>query len=56
LRRHRFSIRLSAYWCGICQGEPVALEHAEIRWCDFPELAGLEWAEADLPFVRELGG
>jgi len=34
----------------------VALEHAEIRWCDFPELVGLEWAEADLPFVRELGG
>jgi len=50
------SIRLSAYWCGISQGEPVALEHAEIRWCDFPELVGLEWAEADLPFVRELGG
>jgi len=49
------AIRLSAYWCGISQGEPVALEHAEIRWCGFPELAGLEWAEADVPFVRELG-
>jgi len=48
------SIRLSAYWCGISEGEPVALEHGEIRWCDFPELVGLEWAEADLPILEEI--
>jgi len=50
------AIRLSAYWCRISEGEPVALEHEELRWCGISELGELGWAEADLPFVRELGG
>ncbi len=32
----------------------MALEHAEVRWCDVSELADLEWAEADLPLVAEI--
>jgi len=50
------AIRLSAYWCRISEGEPMALEHEELRWGGISELGELGWAEADLPFVRELGG
>ena len=48
------SIRLTAFRCRIIEGEPVALEHEEIRWCDAGELAMLDWAEADLPILSEL--
>jgi 8-oxo-dGTP diphosphatase len=48
------SIRLTAFRCGIMEGEPAALEHSEIRWCGADELPGLDWAEADLPFLPEI--
>lgn len=48
------SIRLTAFRCGIIEGEPVALEHEEIRWCGMQELPELDWAEADVPIVAEL--
>lgn len=48
------SIRLTAFRCEIIDGEPVALEHAEIRWCEMQELPALDWAEADEPIVAEL--
>ena len=53
------TIHLLAYWCsGV--GEPVALEHAELRWVDAEEARGLNWAPADRPLVakvaRVLGG
>ncbi len=48
------SIRLAGYWCRISDGEPVALEHEELRWCKVSALAGLEWAEADVPLVEEV--
>jgi 8-oxo-dGTP diphosphatase len=48
------SIRLTAFQCRIMEGQPEALEHEEIRWCDPGELAGLEWAEADLPILAEI--
>jgi len=50
----KVSIRLTGYWCEISDAEPMALEHAEVRWCDVSELADLEWAEADLPLVAEI--
>jgi len=50
------SIRLIGFRCEIAEGEPVALEHEEIRWCEFSELRGLDWAEADVPLVAELLG
>ena len=50
------SIRLTGYWCRISDGEPIALEHAEVRWCELSELRGLKWAEADLPLVSEILG
>jgi 8-oxo-dGTP diphosphatase len=48
------SIRLSGFFCEIIQGEPVAHEHEEIRWCEAADLRGLEWANADIPLVDEL--
>jgi 8-oxo-dGTP diphosphatase len=48
------SIRLTAFWCGIIEGQPVALEHEEIRWCETEELSALDWAEADVPVVAEI--
>lgn len=48
------SIRLTAFRCVIIEGQPVALEHEEIRWCEMQELSALDWAEADVPIVSEL--
>ncbi|MFK7849931.1 MAG: (deoxy)nucleoside triphosphate pyrophosphohydrolase [Akkermansiaceae bacterium] len=49
-------IRLRAFHCEIAYGVPDALEHEEIRWLELSELVGLDWAEADLPFIEELIG
>ncbi|MGY2127551.1 (deoxy)nucleoside triphosphate pyrophosphohydrolase [Blastococcus sp. SYSU DS0617] len=41
----------------IVSGEPVAREHAELRWVGAGELDGIDWIAADrplLPAVREL--
>ena len=43
------SLRLMPYVCRIVSGTPLALEHAEWRWCDGAEFAALEWAPADVP-------
>ena len=48
------SIRLTAFWCRISGGEARALEHSELRCCGAEELSGLDWAEADLPFLAEV--
>jgi 8-oxo-dGTP diphosphatase len=50
------SIRLTAFRCGIIDGQAEALEHEEILWCEPGELADLDWAEADVPIVTELLG
>jgi len=50
------SICLTGFRCEITEGEPVALEHEEIRWCEISELRDLDWAEADVPLVDELVG
>jgi 8-oxo-dGTP pyrophosphatase MutT (NUDIX family) len=33
--------------------EPVANEHAELRWVKAPDLLALDWAAADVPIVYE---
>lgn len=48
------SIRLTAFRCGILEGHAEALEHEEIRWCETHELAGLDWAKADVPLLAEI--
>jgi 8-oxo-dGTP diphosphatase len=47
------SINLVPFICGIASGEPLAHEHAEIRWVDRKEALRLEWAAADIPVLEE---
>jgi 8-oxo-dGTP diphosphatase len=45
-------IRLLPYYCAILAGEPQALDHEELLWCDARDLGARRWAPADLPIVR----
>jgi len=49
----RGDMLLLPFVCGIRNGKPQALEHEQIRWCDAAELVTLDWAEADVPVLRE---
>ena len=49
----RGPIRLHPFTCTVLSGEPHPHEHSEIRWCTVEELPGLDWAEADVPILRE---
>lgn len=44
-----FSLNLTVCLCRLSDGspEPECREHDSLRWVSFPELAGLDWAEAD---------
>lgn len=56
---HRYpekSVLLLFYRCALTSGEPRALDCDEILWVRREELASLDWAEADVPFVRRLAG
>lgn len=48
------TIALSTYRCALVAGEPVPAEHAEIAWVAPSDLAGLDWAPADVPTVEAL--
>lgn len=53
----RGPMRLIPFRCLLARGEPQALEHEEIRWCDAAAVAALDWAAADVPILEEwLGG
>ncbi len=42
-------------WTGrIVAGEPVAYEHAELRWVRYADLDGLDWLPGDRPAVAAL--
>ncbi len=48
-------IDLACYDCTLLAGRPTAsTDHDELRWLPVGELAGLGWADADLPVVRLL--
>ncbi len=54
---HRYpekNVLLLFYRCDLLEGEPRALECDEIRWVALPDLPSLDWAPADVPFVRRL--
>jgi 8-oxo-dGTP diphosphatase len=56
---HRYSeksVLLLFYRCELASGEPEALDCEEILWVPRAELASLDWAPADVPFVRRLAG
>jgi 8-oxo-dGTP diphosphatase len=50
----KVTIRLTAFFCEISEGQPVAIDHSEIRWCRQEEMERLDWAEADLPILETL--
>lgn len=47
-------IRLLPFLCRIPNGEPRAVEHAALQWCRPAEFHDLQWAEADVPILREI--
>ena len=47
------TICLIPFVCKILQGEPQALEHAQLRWCQRHEFAEIDWAPADVPVWQE---
>jgi 8-oxo-dGTP diphosphatase len=47
-------IRLIPFQCELVSGEPVAREHASLRWVSIHDLADLTWCEADVPIVEQL--
>jgi 8-oxo-dGTP diphosphatase len=56
---HRYpekNVLLLFYRCELVSGEPGALDCEEILWVPRAELASLDWAPADIPFVRRLAG
>lgn len=50
------SMRLLAYLVSHESGDFQIREHDEIRWVSSNDLAGLDFAEADLPIVKRLSG
>ncbi|ANF33065.1 DNA mismatch repair protein MutT [Leifsonia xyli] len=49
------AIDLACYDCRLDGAAPeTSTDHDELRWVGAAELAGLDWAEADLPVVRML--
>jgi len=48
------TVRLRTYHARITSGDPVAIEHGRLTWCDVKDLDSLDWAPADLPAVQRL--
>lgn len=54
---HRYPtvvVHLMTYAATVVAGVPIAKEHAELRWVACADLAGLQWAPADIPTVNRL--
>ena len=49
-----FSLCLYPFACKWIGGSLAIAEHAQAIWVDKSELQGYDWAEADVPVVREL--
>ena len=48
------TIRLIPFICKIASGTIILKEHAAYRWLNNNEIQQLDWAEADVPIVKEL--
>ncbi len=48
-----FSICLSPFMCSITSGQVQLREHKDFRWVAKSELLIYDWAEADVPVVKE---
>ena len=49
-------VRLFVYCCRILAGEPQPLVHRALRWATPQELLTYEFADADVPIVRDVLG
>lgn len=49
-------IRLSAWVCRLVGGKACLRVHDDLKWASPLELELLTWAQADLPFVRQIRG
>jgi 8-oxo-dGTP diphosphatase len=48
------TIRLLPFLCTIIRGELKPIEHEELRWCAVADFESLDWAEADLPILKQI--
>lgn len=48
-----FSVTLHPFKCKIISGEIALHEHSAMVWLPVDELHSLDWAEADLPVIKE---
>lgn len=48
-----FSVTLYPFMCEIISGKITLHEHRAMAWMPIEELQTLDWAEADLPIIRE---
>jgi len=51
---HRDHGVFRVWFCRLAAGEPVALEHAALRWLDVTELDDVAWLPVDAPLIGEL--
>ena len=49
-----FTIELHPFVVSIVHGDPVAREHAALKWIRLEDAGSLDWAAADLPVLEEL--
>jgi len=49
----RIDTRTSEFNSTASNDEPQLTEHLAYRWLDIAALSSLDWAEADVPVVRE---
>lgn len=49
-----FHLTMHAYTCALKQGEITLREHVDMKWLSTEEFNQLDWAEADVPVVKQL--
>lgn len=49
-----FSLVLYPFLCKIVSGIPTAKEHKQLQWVNKTEFIDFDFAEADLPILKEL--
>ncbi len=49
-----FKLKMDTFICKIVKGELKLTEHINFKWLKLIEIKSLDWAEADLPIVKEL--
>jgi hypothetical protein len=47
-----FSVTLYPFACSLVTKEITLHEHKEVKWLPPEELLSLDWAEADIPFIK----